>query len=424
MRIITKSFFESSSIEKTEGTVAVMDFLASPSSVNKMILATEQHIPALAGVVEELEELFGDSDTFPLNHEGEDKHAPNRRNVGWMVRFIMREYGYSPVANSERTRIGSNSGSKFFRNAAVYEKTDDNPNYVILSSTMVTSRSWSPKDMMIGRDDPLYKDTKEKMKKAAKRLKDLKMSKDFFLTYLMRTGFNNCISLANMVMILMGLQVPCPELCEAIENALLLFESFDYIDSTRVQNRVIEDAESNYILRCCLEADQYGLGTTLKRIFDDNASGLYWKAKRNDFFELIDYAKRNYAKIPKKTVLSEKTEEYYYLKSNFKLIKERIEEMSASCVELDQRQDFVDYANTANKLYSQISENPKDLNITELYELILNCWSGLNDWTITYCFLGSLVAVEKNWKLNEDTLHELWSIAEKMMLKEEGLNGN
>ena len=125
MRIVTKAFFDTSSIEKTEGTIAVMDFLASPVSVSKMIVATENHMPALAGVVEELEERFGDSDTFPLNHDGEDKHAPNRRNVGWMVRFIMREYGYSPVANSERTRIGSNSGSKYFRNAAVYEKTDE-----------------------------------------------------------------------------------------------------------------------------------------------------------------------------------------------------------------------------------------------------------------------------------------------------------
>lgn len=95
MRLITKKFFETSTIEKNKDTIGAMDFLSSPGIVRQMIIATEKHNPALSGVVAELEDRFADCELFPLNHEGEDKNAKNRRNVGWMVRFIMREYGYT-----------------------------------------------------------------------------------------------------------------------------------------------------------------------------------------------------------------------------------------------------------------------------------------------------------------------------------------
>lgn len=39
-----------------------------------------------------------------------------------MVRFVMREFGYAPIEKSDRTRIGSNSGSKYFGNASLYKK--------------------------------------------------------------------------------------------------------------------------------------------------------------------------------------------------------------------------------------------------------------------------------------------------------------
>lgn len=429
MRIITKNFFESSSIPQTEDSVAIMDFLSSPGNVSKMIVASEKHLPALSAVVEELEQRFGDCDTFPLNHDGEDKNAPNRRNVGWMVRFIMREYGYSPVVNSERTRIGSNSGSKYFRNAAVYEKTDDKPNYVMLSNTMVTSKTWNAKNMMIGKDDPLYKDTKKRMRDAGKRLKQLKMSKDFLVSYLLRTGFNYCISLLNMILIFNGVQVPCLELCEAIENALSLFEQFDIVDQARTsdvnESKTIwnsesintEDPSTKYILGCCLDSEQVGIGKTLKNLFDNNAAGLYWKAKRDDYLPLVDYARENYNHIKNKTELSKESEEYYYLKDNMKFIKNRIKDMADSCVELEEREYFQSNSENAELLYKQLEEEPRKIKLGDLFDLIESNWIGLKDWTITYRFLGTMISVEKNWNSSENDIYRLCEVAGNLIKK-------
>ena len=109
MSQITTDFFNSSTILPNEDTVRVMNFLSQPESVNRMIVMSKVGLPSLTGVVKELENLFGDCELFPLNHNAENSNAPNRRNIGWMVRFVMKAYGYVPSATNdsfERTRIG------------------------------------------------------------------------------------------------------------------------------------------------------------------------------------------------------------------------------------------------------------------------------------------------------------------------------
>ena len=131
MNAITKEFFDSSSIPHNKDTEAVMDFLSSDESVNRMIVMSKVGLPALAGVVKELEDSYADKKGFELNHNADNKNAPNRRNIGWMVRFIMAQYGYKPKEKGydakERTRIGKFTESKYFETAAVYEKQDVNP---------------------------------------------------------------------------------------------------------------------------------------------------------------------------------------------------------------------------------------------------------------------------------------------------------
>lgn len=136
MTQITQKFFMESSIPQTPDTENIMDFLSSPESVGLMIAMSKVGLPALTGVVRELENQFAACATFPLNHNAPDSNAPNRRNIGWMIRYVMREYGYTPNTRNvrisddavPRTRIGKFAGSKYFATSAVYEKTNPNPN--------------------------------------------------------------------------------------------------------------------------------------------------------------------------------------------------------------------------------------------------------------------------------------------------------
>ena len=236
MRLITKKFFETSSIEKNEDSIAVMDFLSSPEIVQKMISASEAHCPALSAIVAELEERFANSNGFPLHHDAPDKNAKNRRNVGWMVRFVMREFGYAPVENSDRTRIGSNSGSKYFGNASLYKRVNEQANYIIVNAAYVVGCSWDVSDMRMKKSDEKYDEIKCKTKMLKKRMKKLCISNEFMLMYLHRIGFNNLINFAELTSYFTGIMVPCVELYETMEFALGMFEMFDDVMEKREMN--------------------------------------------------------------------------------------------------------------------------------------------------------------------------------------------
>jgi len=136
MNQIITDFFSSSLIPKNRDTINLMTFLTLPESVNKMIVISEIGMPALIGVVKELEERFANCKSFPLNHDDKGANATNRRNTGWCIKYIMKAYGYTPISkrsadtNSiERTRVGK--FSKYFYTSTIYAKTIQNPQYTI-----------------------------------------------------------------------------------------------------------------------------------------------------------------------------------------------------------------------------------------------------------------------------------------------------
>ena len=92
-------------------------------------------------------------------------------------------------------------------------------------------------DEMIRRSEQVKEaKNKNKTKELKKRMKKLGISTDFMLTYLHRIGFNNLISLAELVSYFKGIFVPCVELYETMDFALNMFEIFDGIMKKRKQN--------------------------------------------------------------------------------------------------------------------------------------------------------------------------------------------
>ena len=131
---ITSDFFAQSTIDPNADNQAIMDFLSSADSVNRMIVASDIGLPAITPVVAELERRFEDCNNSPLNHEGKNQNAVNRQNVGRMIKYILRQFNYVPIDGklSERARIPKYAKSKYFSTAAVYGKLqNDNGKYSI-----------------------------------------------------------------------------------------------------------------------------------------------------------------------------------------------------------------------------------------------------------------------------------------------------
>ena len=125
MNQIGRAFLSKTKLDvNNSDIVAIVDFLSSADSINKMIVVSDLGLPALTGVVKDLEEKFANCKGFPLNHDASDHNAPNRRSIGWMIKFIMKQVGYSPVDGglSERARLRDFAGSKYFSTSAIYQK--------------------------------------------------------------------------------------------------------------------------------------------------------------------------------------------------------------------------------------------------------------------------------------------------------------
>lgn len=121
------NFLESTKMIDKKGGITgveeVFDYISDVNTVNKLIVASDMGLPAIAAIAKEIESKFDESSMFPVVPVGDNVNALNRQNVGRIIKYVMRYYGYLPVAGglSERARIPNTLGAKYFATGAVYE---------------------------------------------------------------------------------------------------------------------------------------------------------------------------------------------------------------------------------------------------------------------------------------------------------------
>ena len=117
MEQYVNEFFKKSRIERNETSESVLSFLLSAKAVNQMIVVTELGLPALCGVLKELDELCNNSD-FSLGD------YTTRQNIGRFIKYVMKLHGYIPVERglNEKCYIPACFGATPFSTGAVYER--------------------------------------------------------------------------------------------------------------------------------------------------------------------------------------------------------------------------------------------------------------------------------------------------------------
>ena len=226
MRKVAKKIINKTSIAKNKDTQSVIEFISEPKNVAKMLAATKAGKPALSGIVQELEERFGDCEGMPLNHDGPGRNASNRRNIGWIVRYVMAEYGYTPLPNSDRTRIGADSGSNYFTSASVYKKSDSESMRDIITLTIETNRGLVKDDLWLQPGSEEYESEKINMQKIQSQMTHLGIDYKFLHKYLNLIGYNNTLSKKDIKAMLSLEKIPSIELKESITDSLSFFQKF------------------------------------------------------------------------------------------------------------------------------------------------------------------------------------------------------
>lgn len=98
---------------------AVFDFLCIPENIHNMIVISELGLPAISGIVKEIEKKFGNAPAFPMTD------PTSRQIVGRMAKYILGKFGYEPVVQErgERVKLRDFTGAELFKTASVYAQT-------------------------------------------------------------------------------------------------------------------------------------------------------------------------------------------------------------------------------------------------------------------------------------------------------------
>ena len=110
-----------------KGVEEAVDYLVDPAIIVKMIIASEMDLPVLTLIAKDLEKKFDKNSSFPVVVTDDNKNTTARQNIGRMIKFIMAQYGYTPIDGglSERARIPAVSSSEYFSTSGVYKKTGE-----------------------------------------------------------------------------------------------------------------------------------------------------------------------------------------------------------------------------------------------------------------------------------------------------------
>lgn len=161
------------------------------------------------------------------------------------------------------------------------------------------------------------------------------------------------------------------------------------IESILLDGLLPKNDDAKSIIRNNLYADdeQGGVQKTLDAVFSYNAAGVNWKSRHSNFKPLVEYC-INFSCATSKC--KGKEGHLHYLLSQLRDIVDRIENCTYACIETYDRKMYSSQLEMAKLLLKTAEEKPQEIIFRNHFLLVFDCWDMLDDWSITYRYLGCL----------------------------------
>ena len=190
-------------------------------------------------------------------------------------------------------------------------------------------------------------------------------------------------------------------------------------DESIIQNRSASSLIEQHLLNDLLPTNEeasfwlqflydgsWGIGEVLNAAFSYLASGINWEAKYDNAFELVRVA-HNWECIAHNTTDINAPEMHHFL-SQLDSIANKLDNIAT---ESNKNQyEAQKEASWAKKLYNIAQNEPENLKFSDIYQIILNNWESLKNWSITYRILLDMTKMQKNWRNTPETRYELTHI--------------
>lgn len=185
--------------------------------------------------------------------------------------------------------------------------------------------------------------------------------------------------------------------------------SSSYIIENILLDRLLpKNNDARWIVQTYLYPDDErgGVQKTLEALFSQNSAGINWNSKHDNFKPLVEYCLLYTGSSSR--MANGKPELHHFI-NQLESIVDRIEECTKVCIEKYDRQMFEQQAALAKILLETAKKSPEDIMFNQHFQLVLDCWDMLKDWSITYRYLADLVAMYE-WTENTNARNALYDI--------------
>lgn len=170
-----------------------------------------------------------------------------------------------------------------------------------------------------------------------------------------------------------------------------------------ILNDLLPKNESASMWLKLLYDGSWGVGEVLNACFSYLSGGINWEAKYDNSFELVRWA--HHWECMANNLPDENAPEMYHFLLQLDSIVSKLDEIAKQSTQ--NQYEIKKEADWAKELYKIAKNEPEYMRYCNIYQLLLNNWEVLKNWSITYRLLADLASMQKKWRNTEKTRYEL-----------------
>lgn len=180
------------------------------------------------------------------------------------------------------------------------------------------------------------------------------------------------------------------------------------IENLLLEGLLPKNEEAKFIIQNNLypDSEQGGVKKTMDALFSNNAAGINWSSKHTNFKPLVEFC---IYFIDSNSKCKNDDGRLHYLQSQLRDIVDRIENSANSCIEPLDRKMYFSQSEMAKMLLEIVEKNPTEIIFKNHFQLVYDCWDMLDDWSITYRYLGCLAEM-CDFQENTNARNKLYDI--------------
>ncbi len=167
-----------------------------------------------------------------------------------------------------------------------------------------------------------------------------------------------------------------------------------------------QNEQARWFVECCLYGENQGIGATLNAVFSYNAAGTRgaWSSKYGNLLPIVQFAHAEQCYC--NTVPTGQERELHHFLTQLDSICNKFE-LLAEEENFSRQYYYQKEAKYARELLKEATKEPQFMRYCNFYQLVIDNWEDLKDWSITFRMLCDLASMEKGWRDTPETRTKL-----------------